>query len=129
MQLWKDMGNAFKGKNLKNMSDFWYWGHTHNVIAYSKTDSAAKDCVSRCIGHGAIPYDKGSDFYYEDGSITGLNNPQISYYGGQELPIHRVGEVQLAKNGFAIITLTSSSLTEVFYDEDGIQVYRQVHGF
>ena len=62
-------------------------------------------------------------------SITGHKKPQISYYGGQELPIRRAGEVQLAKNGFAIITRTSSSLTEVFHDEDGTQVYMQIHRF
>ncbi len=123
--LWDDMKAAFNG----TMPDFWYWGHIHNVIAYSDKAYGANECVYRCVGQGAIPYAKGSDFYYKDGSVTGHKNPQIAYYGGQELPIPHLNKVELAKNGFVLLTLDSGKLVEEYYDQDGFKGYRQVHKF
>ena len=45
-------------------------------------------------------------------------------YAGQELASQPYnGQIQLAKNGYAVLTITATSITEAFYDLNGDQVW------
>lgn len=96
--LWtNDMKTALGG----NDSDFWYWGHNHNGIVYAD-NSAAGTMVARCVGHGAIPF----------GSAWGLaGSGKFAYY--LTTP-NSAGSIRV-RNGFAMLTLSGSTLTESFF--------------
>jgi len=118
LPLWEDVNKALGGRD----PDFWYWGHVHNAIAYSDAADAGQT-VARCIGHGAIPFAKAPGLYHDDGSAAGANNKEIAYYAGQELPVPKDLMVALAPNGFAVLTISGDSLTEIFCDQNGRVVW------
>ncbi len=117
MKLWSDVNKALGGKD----PDFWYWGHIHNIIAYTK-EANVRNTIARCVGHGATPYSKGSDFYHKEGGKE-VNNKEIAYFGGHDLPDPDICDVELASNGYAILNITAESLTESFYDQNGKPVW------
>ena len=124
-ELW---GDVETGLGPGREPDYWYWGHIHNAIVYNginREPVARNKTNARCVGHGAIPY----------GLAWGLTKPDTDYNAGPTIDYidtveffahepsgeaNRKGQV---KNGFAVITLEGANLTEVFYDEDGKQVW------
>ena len=95
--------------------DYWYWGHTHLGIVYGDGSHAGLQGVkARCIGHSAIPF----------GQPWGLENTDraiIEWYSQTPL---EVGEDiaalpkrrYRATNGFAVLTLGQSDISEAIYD-------------
>ena len=84
----------------------WYWGHIHNAIVYKSPTKTGRNTLSRCIGHGAIPFGDG----------WGIPGPYVDYYAHTPDPnlpgSHRV------LNGFATLTITDSgSITEEFFEQ------------
>lgn len=84
----------------------WYWGHIHNGIVYSAPTVTGRKTLSRCVGHGAVPF----------GSGWGIPGQYVDYYANtpdSNLPgSHRV------LNGFAVLTISDSgSITEEFYEQ------------
>jgi hypothetical protein len=84
----------------------WYWGHIHNAIVYDSPTVTGRKTLSRCIGHGAIPF----------GSGWGIPGPYVNYYANTPDPnlpgSHRV------LNGFAMLTITDDGhVTEEFFEQ------------
>lgn len=107
-QLWKDVMSA-----LGRSPDYWYWGHEHFGIVYSKESAAGTHTRTRCSGHGAIPKGRPTsitDDHYNltTKAITFLESTYASHpsVSGQIL------------NGFALVTFTEDGLEEAFYDEN-----------
>jgi hypothetical protein len=98
-RLWKDVTQALT-------PDYWYWGHWHLGAAYS--EHAFSGAVkARCVGHGAIPFSN------PPGMLACADNIAWYAHSGPAAP----GPFQpRAKNGFAVLTLTPSGITEEFYE-------------
>lgn len=100
--LWRDVAMAL-GRN----PDYWYWGHVHLGAVYKPAALSGLDGTTkaRCIGHSAIPYGDpwglaaaGAtvEWYEHDGRPTG----------------HR-----RVRNGFALLTLSKTDMSEAIYQE------------
>lgn len=108
MPLWSQVTGKF-------MPDYWYWGHVHLGIVYGDGSYAgAQGVKARCLGHSAIPF----------GQPWGLENTAssiIEWYS--QTPLDGAEDLSAlpkkryrAKNGFAVLTLTKSDITEAIYD-------------
>ncbi|MGB2603664.1 MAG: metallophosphoesterase [Candidatus Sulfotelmatobacter sp.] len=112
--------------------DYWYWGHIHNGIVYTKNISLSPSkqtaTLCRCLGHGALPFgsayhwlknQSGKEEKYPLGKMLTGPNPNIAYYAQTLLqnppppapPLNRV------KNGFAVLTLKAGSIKEEVYEQ------------
>jgi hypothetical protein len=92
---------------------FWYWGHVHAAAVYL---TAALGGVSgRCCGHGGIPWGKPNVRSVFD------NQNYVAWWGNQSANDPEMPERFL--NGFAVIDLNGSAITERFFDENGCQRY------
>ena len=90
---------------LGKVSDFWYWGHLHNVVVYKQTDSGL---AGRCIGHGAVPY----------GNATVLETAgHVTWY--ETAPAGDVSCPERVRCGFAHVQLDGPKLSERMIGEDG----------
>lgn len=103
VDLWEQLAPLFAGREV-----WWYWGHLHAGIVYADRGTIHP----RCCGHGAVPA----------GAPSGLNpNPAVLWYennlAGDPTYTGRV------KNGFVLLSLNESDLTEAFVNEDGMTVY------
>lgn len=92
--------------------DYWYWGHTHLGTVYS--DKAYSGSVkSRCIGHGSMPFAippgmekcRENVDWYSDSPLESVAMMETLYYSRPR-----------AKNGFAMLTLSESGITEAIYE-------------
>lgn len=113
--LWNQVTSA-----LKRSPHFWYWGHIHNGIVYSdQSFPAQQGTLARCAGHGAIPFGVGYGLQNPDGS----NKSSIEYFAHELMSsAFSNTDAQQSKrvlNGFALLTLTSESITEEFVDQTG----------
>jgi hypothetical protein len=84
----------------------WYWGHIHNAIVYDTPTVGNRATLSRCVGHGAIPFGDG----------WGIPGQYVDYYAHTPDPTlpgsHRV------LNGFAVLTITETGhITEEFFEQ------------
>jgi hypothetical protein len=118
MSLWNDVSNA-----LGRPPDYWYWGHVHNGIVYSSNSAAGSTTKARCLGHGALPF--GNAYALHDNSGNPI--PQVLYYTHDPVPNpnHNPQLDNRVLNGYAVLTLTANSITEDFYDQDGVKKFTQ----
>ena len=114
--LFTQVVNALGGR----CPDYWYYGHIHNGIVYNDQSLAGKyKCPSglsprlRCVGHAAIPFGKGTGLH-----IGGKNKPGITYFAQTPVPNSSANPFLANRvlNGFAVITLTPSGISEQFYE-------------
>lgn len=100
--LWRDVATAL-GRN----PDYWYWGHIHLGAVYSPAALSGLEGTTRarCIGHSAIPY----------GDPWGLATAGSTVDWYERCP--RPAGHRRARNGFAMLTLSSSTLSEAIYQE------------
>lgn len=97
---------------IGNRDCLWYWGHVHAGIAYKPIQLAANSLLrARCVGHGGVPYPPFGD---------------LAIYGNQKYSIEwaeqekaKTGDPRRALNGYMILTLNGTRITEEFYDENG----------
>lgn len=87
---------------------YWYWGHLHNAVVYN--DKVMADYLGRCIGHGGIPYGVASD-------ITG--SPNVTWAETKQAGDPDQNYAKRLLNGFLLLELNGSRLTESFIAEDG----------
>jgi hypothetical protein len=89
----------------------WYFGHTHNGIAYTQPLKVAGQTYNtyfRCAGHGALPYGQAQVL---------INNPQCQWQAGSFLP-----GSQVLYNGYVTLTFALNAsqqvrgIVENFYD-------------
>nr|WP_299485383.1 metallophosphoesterase [uncultured Allomuricauda sp.] len=110
---------------LGRAPDYWYYGHIHNGIVYNDQSVAGKyKCPSgespklRCVGHGAIPFGKGTSLH-----TGGKTNPEIDYFSQTPMP-NSTPPTKLLEfrvlNGFATITLGPNGIKEQFYEVSAI---------
>jgi hypothetical protein len=98
-RLWGDVASVIT-------PDYWYWGHLHLGMVYSAR-ACSGAVKTRCVGHGAIP------FANPPGMLACAENIAWYAHSGPAAP----GYFQpRAKNGFAVLTLGPSGLTEDFYE-------------
>jgi hypothetical protein len=115
LPLWNQVLSA-----LGRPPDYWYWGHVHNAMVYSKTSFPAQNGVNaRCAGHGAIPFGIAWGLQNPDGT----NKPSIEYYA-HELLSSAYENIDLQQtnrvlNGFAMLTIGPDSIKEDFIDQTG----------
>jgi len=103
--LWKNVNSEIKPA-------FWYWGHIHLGVAYS-SKAYSGNMNTRCIGHSSMPFAippgmascKKNIDWYADTPLDSTEALQAVYYTRQR-----------AKNGFAILTLSKSGITEEVYE-------------
>ncbi|HKB58661.1 MAG TPA: metallophosphoesterase [Gallionellaceae bacterium] len=86
--------------------DYWYWGHWHLGVAFSE-HAYSGPIKTRCVGHGAIP------FANPPGMLACAGN--IAWYA-HTAPAAPGAFQPRAKNGYAVLTLTPSGITEEFYE-------------
>jgi hypothetical protein len=110
-KLWTDV-TASNG--LNNPPYMWYWGHIHNGIVYNNK-AASGNTLARCLGNSSIPIGTG----------RWLKNNYIDYFTNTPLndgdPDHKLR----VKNGFAMLTVTSNSIEETWYDQSGNACWTQ----
>ncbi len=118
---------------LGRCPDYWYYGHIHNGIVYNNLSLAGTyKCPSgaspqlRCVGHAAIPFGKGNALF------TGnKNNPGISYFAQTKMvnskPPSKFLDARV-QNGFAVIKLTPTAITETFYEVSAVNGTKKVWG-
>jgi hypothetical protein len=84
----------------------WYWGHIHNGIVYNSPTVTGRQTLSRCVGHGAIPFADG----------FGVPGPHVSYYA--HTPNTALPNSIRVLNGFAMLTIESGgTVTEEFFEQ------------
>lgn len=118
--LWQDAVNGLGG----TPPDYWYWGHIHDGVVYEPVKTGEHTTNIRCAGHAAVPY----------GAPWGLTNPgsqppfqpsdyisSVQFFAGTPVDPHLPGGQ--VKNGFAMITLTGTGITEAMFDSDGVQTW------
>jgi len=100
-----------------NVRDWWwYWGHVHTAIAYSRLDFDNNSSMSaRCVGHGAIPFEP---FPHD---LAVLGDRQVRVQWAETDLARNGGDARRAPNGFLMLTLKGAELREEFYDELGRQ--------
>ena len=108
--LWNDVLDT---DALGSAPAYWYWGHLHDGIVYSDKTAIGGASCTRCIGHSAIPYGEAWGLLDSQGN----NIPTVEYFA--HTPVDPSGKTSARVfNGFAIITLTDTTLTEQFYELD-----------
>jgi hypothetical protein len=95
-QLWKDV-TAIVTPN------YWYWGHLHLGIFYKTTNLCPKTHC-RCIGHSSMPF----------AIPPGMKNCAATVDWYSKTPLNP--QTARAKNGFAMLTLSNTGITEEVYD-------------
>jgi hypothetical protein len=82
---------------------YWYWGHVHAGVIYQPRNGV--QC--RCSGHAALPWGYASE----------LDNPNVLWF--EKRNAGDPDDTLRVYNGFTFLQLTSTGLTETFYDENG----------
>ena len=98
---------------LENEKAFWYWGHSHSGYTLKAIDNIH----ARCVGHSAIPWGKGSDFFTGSGS-------NIEWFEATPMP----DNPPLTMNGLMSVTLNGTKITENYYTQTGTETYTAVNG-
>ena len=112
-QLWTDVT---ADDALGAAPAYWYWGHIHEGIAYSRAAIHGDTTAMRCVGHSAVPNGEAWELLGKDGKTI----PQVSYFANT--PVDPEGEsTARVFNGFALLTIckeTSRILEEEFFELD-----------
>ncbi|MFM2307804.1 MAG: hypothetical protein RLZZ367_2473 [Bacteroidota bacterium] len=105
--LWKQVKTALGS----NMPAYWYWGHVHTGVAY-KPLATQPGTSCRCVGHSAIPWASASVLkaQYNAGALQWYENKKAN---DPQTPARVV-------NGFGLLQVSGNSITENFYDENGV---------
>jgi hypothetical protein len=130
--LWDEVGTAYDentvGTDNEVSPDYWYFGHNHNGVVYAnsgRSSSARNRTNARLIGHSAIPHgfpralanaDDIADT--EPGTIptsSFRNVTDVEWFAHDQATT----KCQNISNGFAVIQLGESSVTEEYYNEAG----------
>jgi hypothetical protein len=86
--------------------DFWYWGHVHGVAEFNAVPLARGQMLGRCVGHGAVPYERDpmtpALVWTEDTLAKDAASPSR------------------ALNGFVVLTFDGPNLNEEFWSELGV---------
>ena len=120
VSLLKDAQSAMNG----GLPNYWYFGHIHDGVVYEPKVVDGSTCMMRCTGHGAMPY--GAPWgLTKPGSKPPFTSadylPGISFFAGT--PKNTSKPQGQVKNGFMLLTLSGGSITEEFYDEDGVRTW------
>ncbi|MGD0545446.1 MAG: metallophosphoesterase [Candidatus Acidiferrales bacterium] len=104
LKLFTEVMRAFRGVSPPA---YWYWGHLHAGIAYRPLKDL-KGMLCRCVGHAAIPWGLASDLQA---------SPEVEWFEKRnakdpEIPLR-------VYNGFVLLQLDGTNLTETYYDETG----------
>jgi len=102
--LWHDVTGVVR-------PDCWYWGHTHLGAAYS-SKAYSGPIKTRCIGHSSMPFAippgmakcRQNVDWYSQTPLDPSTRPSPFYYSRR------------ARNGFAMLTLSKTGITEQVYD-------------
>jgi hypothetical protein len=104
LKLYTEVMSAFHGVTPPA---YWYWAHVHAGVAYKPLDDQ-NGLLCRCVGHSAIPWGLASDLqmsqrvqWFEKCNAKDPETPLRVY------------------NGFVLLQLDGTNLTEIFYDETG----------
>ena len=105
--LWQQVKTALG----KNMPAYWYWGHVHTGVAY-KPLASQPGTLCRCVGHSAIPWASASVLKAQSnaGALQWYENKNAK---DPQTPVRVV-------NGFGLLQVSGSTITENFYDENGV---------
>jgi len=98
---------------LANNTAYWYWGHAHSGYTLNEIDNIR----SRCVGHGAVPWGKGSDFFIGKGS-------NIEWFEQTPMP----STPPQTMNGFMSVHLKDAAIKEKYYTQDGDVTYTAING-
>ena len=93
--------------------DYWYWGHEHLGITYSKKSAAGAFTKVRCSGHGGVPKRVPSALVDQHKDL--ITNT-IDFLE-TKTPPHPSATDQMV-NGFALIKFSGNTVSEYFYDEN-----------
>lgn len=91
--------------SVVNRPMLWVWGHLHAAMAHRPRQGIS----GRCVGHGGIPY---SPFTPDE---------RRPYLWAEDELAHDAREPGRALNGFYLLDLDGTKLTEQFIDERGEQ--------
>ena len=112
--LWNQVVTA-----LGRAPDYWYWGHVHDGVVYSAQAASGSATGARCCGHSALPF--GNAYSLHDASGNPI--PQVLYYAHTPMSNPDPQQANRVLNGYAIVTLTQTSITEAFYDQSGTRAW------
>ena len=110
--LWEQVSTLIE-PYLQGNKAYWYWGHAH--CAYVMKERG--NIFPRCIGHSAVPWGKGSDFYLDGDS-------NLDWF--EDTPME--GKPPLLVNGFMTVTFSGETITETFYTQTGMITYSAING-
>ena len=110
--LWSQVSTLIE-PYLKGEKAYWHWGHAHSGYALKEMDNI----ISRCVGYGAVPWGKGSDFYVG-------SNSNIEWFEDTPMP----GKEPLTMNGLMSVVLNASTIIENFYTQTGTITYSATNG-
>jgi len=88
---------------------YWYWGHIHAAIVHNPVQVGHQTVYGRCVGHGGIPYAAAK-------SLTSGATP-VTWFESAVAGDPR--EPARALNGFAVLRLEGSTLSEQLFSEYG----------
>lgn len=95
------------------LPDAWYWGHDHVPGVFPpQSDDAGVVMHARCVGHGGVPY-------APEGNKTRLWTETVL--------ADDMDEPDRALNGFALLDLDGSSISEKFIGEEGTVRFASVY--
>jgi Calcineurin-like phosphoesterase len=124
--LWTEMTGSVRGKNDPTQPGnrigvhdwWWYWGHVHAPIVYERIFFSDNSSVTaRCAGHGAVPYLPYPVNYANFGDGTFVIK-WAETATENRTPTDGTDKDR-APNGYALLTLTGTTIKEEFFDEDG----------
>ncbi len=118
--LWNQVTTALGQGGEPRYPDFWYYGHTHNGVAYSKEAPGVKDFKTpsnntpmlRCNGHGSLPFGCGKGLIDKQGNLDSA----ADYMAHTPMPNPSPKQKNRVLNGFATLTLKNGEITESFYE-------------
>ncbi|MCF3648948.1 metallophosphoesterase family protein [Synoicihabitans lomoniglobus] len=111
--LWQNVSDALGG----HMPAYWYWGHEHNGIVYGPGAACGDKIECRCLGNAAIPIGNSS-------WLQAANKSAVRFYTDAPLDQPTPPQALRVKNGFALLELSHSGLTETWYYQDGTQAWQ-----
>ncbi len=118
--LWDQACSALNGK----APDYWYWGHIHDGVIYAPQTRNGVSTRLRCIGHAGMPYGAPWGLTKAD-SQPPFTSPDyiegIEFFAGTPVDISSPGGQ--VKNGFVLVTLSETGLTDEMFDSDGVKTW------
>jgi hypothetical protein len=104
LKLFTEVMSAFRGVSPPA---YWYWGHVHAGVAYEPLDDQ-NGLLCRCVGHSALPWGLASDLQ---------TSPKVQWF--EKCNAKDPEDPLRVYNGFVLLRLDGTNLTETFYDETG----------